>query len=304
MNLLLHLLSPGIIGVVAVFLSIVWMLRNEQDRTRPLLVFALILNLFYGWLLTVVLGRENSLLPSKYDYVLIHIDAALGVSTAAIALQLQTAWRIPLIVVYQLMVPMMIVWFLAIRDSELRKSLILTYVAELVAGPVMYAILPACGPVYAFGAHWLHPPLVQAQPVQFNGMPNAFPSLHVGTAFVLLLFATGKLRQAIALVFLAATVLATLATGEHYFIDLIPGLAFGCFAANAGFGKVRCALFYLALVLGWSLSVRLASSVMIANPILVKSLAALTVCLAAWEAIRQARTTRVGRRMVAKAESP
>jgi hypothetical protein len=79
---------------VAVFLSIVWILRNEKGRTRPLLVFALILNLFYGCFLTVLMGRENSLLPMKFDHVLAHMDIALGVSTAEIALHLQNAWRI------------------------------------------------------------------------------------------------------------------------------------------------------------------------------------------------------------------
>lgn len=287
MNIFLHLLTPALIGIVAVFLSIVWMLRNENDRTRPLLVFALILNLFYGWLLTVLMGRENSLLPMKFDYVLAYMDRALGVSAAEIALHLQNAWRIPLFVIYQLMVPMMIVWFLATRDPERRKSLVLAYVAELVAGPVMYAILPACGPVYAFGAQWLHPPATPAQAIQFSGMPNAFPSLHVGTAFVLLLFATGRLRQAIALGFLAETVLATLATGEHYVIDLIPGLAFGCFAANAGLRRMRSALFFLGVVLCWSLSVRFGYGVLIANPALVKTPAGLTIGLAVWAAIRE-----------------
>lgn len=287
MNILLHLLTPALIGIVAVFLSIVWMLRNEKDRTRPLLVFALILNLFYGYLLTVLMGRENSLLPMKFDYVLAHMDSALGVSAAEIALQLQNVWRIPLFVIYQLMIPMMIVWFLATSDLERRKSLVLAYVAELVAGPVIYAILPACGPVYAFGAQWLHPPVVPAQAIQFSGMPNAFPSLHVGTAFVLLLFATGRLRWAIALAFLAATALATLATGEHFVIDLIPGLVFGCFAANAGLRRIRSALFFLGVVLCWSLSVRFGFGVLIANPALVKTLAGLTLGLAAWEVIRE-----------------
>jgi len=44
MHLLLFLLNPGVIGVLALFLSVIWMLRNEKDKTRPLLVFALILN--------------------------------------------------------------------------------------------------------------------------------------------------------------------------------------------------------------------------------------------------------------------
>jgi len=118
-------------------------------------------------------------------------------------------------------------------------------------------------------------------------MPNAFLSLHVDTAFVLLLFAKGRLRRAIALAILAATALATLATGEHYVIDLIPGVAFGCFAANAGLRRMRSALFFLGAGLCWSFYVRFGSGILIANPAVGKTLAGLTIGLAAWEGIRE-----------------
>lgn len=282
MNILLKLLSPGIIGIVAVFLSIVWMLRNERDKTRPLLVFALILNLFYGWLLTVALGREDSLLPWKFDLVLFRIDGALGISAASIALPLQGAWRIPLNVVYQLMVPMMVLWFLIVREPGRRKSVILAYIAEMVAGPMLYAILPACGPIYAFGARWLHPQDVEAHAIRFSGMPNAFPSLHVGTAFIFVLTAKGKLWRGVSLLFLLATALATLATGEHFVIDLVAGLVFGCFAMNAGCGRVRLAALFLGIGLLWSLTIRIGYTAMIETPLLVRSMALLTLAIAVW----------------------
>ena len=286
MQQFLHLLSPGVIEIVAVFLALIWMLRDEKDKTRPLLVFALILNLFYGWLLTVFLGKEDSLLPYKYDYVLHQIDGALGVSATSIAVVLQGVWRLPLFVVYQLMIPMMIVWFLAVRESRLRAALVLAYVAELVVGPVLYAILPACGPLYAFGAAWLHPPSVAAQTIRLAAMPNAFPSLHIATAFVLVLFARGKILRAISLVFLAGTALATIATGEHYLIDLVPGLAFGCFAVGAGCRRFRLAFSYLAVVLLWSLAVRFAYAYLVASQGLLRVFAIATLTGVIWALYR------------------
>jgi hypothetical protein len=116
-----------------------------------MLVFALTLNLFFGFLLTVVISREGGLLPWKYDYVLFQMDGALGVSAASIARPLQGTCRVPLFVVNQLMAPVMICWFLVTRYRNLRGAVVLAYVAELVAGPIMHAALPACGPVYAFG---------------------------------------------------------------------------------------------------------------------------------------------------------
>jgi hypothetical protein len=157
---------------------------------------------------------------------------------------------------------------------------VLAYVAELVIGPLIYAILPACGPIYAFGGQWLHPAAVSAQAIRLPGFPNAFPSLHVGTAFVLLLFAPGRVWKGVALLFFAGTCLAIFATGEHYVIDLIPGLAFGAFAAAIGMQKHLRAATYLALTLAWSLSVRFASSILIALPIVTRIFATLTVALA------------------------
>jgi hypothetical protein len=256
------------------------MLRDQKDKTRPLLVFALTLNVFFGFLLTVFMGREGGLLPWKYDHILFAMDSALGVSAAVIARLLQGVCRIPLLVIYQLMVPMMICWFLVTRYRNTRGSVVLAYIGELVAGPLLYAVLPGCGPIYAFGAQWLNPPLVQANTIRLAAMPNAFPSLHIATAFVFVLFAPGRAWKAVALAFLAGTALATLSTGEHYVIDLVAGLVFGCFAASVGYRKFRNALLYLGVVLAWSLAIRFASPFLIAHPALLQSMAALTVAIA------------------------
>jgi hypothetical protein len=287
MHLLAILTNPAVIGLVALFLSVVWMLRDQADKTRPVLVFALALNLFFGYLLTVFMSREGGLLPLKFDHVLAVLDGALGVSAASIARPLEGFWRVPLMVAYQLMVPMMICWFFITRSGNPRASIVLAYVAELIAAPILYAIFPACGPIYAFGAHWLHPPQVQATAIRLVGMPNAFPSLHFGTAFVFVLLAPGKLWRAVSLAFLAATGLATLSTGEHYVIDLVAGLAFGCFAASVGYGRFRNAAFYLGVVLGWSLAVRFGYPVLNAHPVLPRGFAVLTIALAVLAVVQE-----------------
>jgi hypothetical protein len=291
MRLVNILLSPPILGVVALFLSVVWMLRDTKDKTRPLLVFALVLNLFYGFLLTTVMGSEGGLFPWKFDPILLCVDRSLGLQAAVIARPLQGVMRVPLWIVYQLMVPMMIVWFLVTSYAKLCASVILAYVAELVTGPLLYALFPACGPIYAFGKQWLHPPAVlfvsHPDPIRLAGMPNAFPSLHVGTAFLLLLFAPGKLWKVVAFAFFALTCLATLSTGEHYVIDLIPGLAFGAFAAAVGSRDIKQATLFLSTALAWSLVMRFASGVLIDHPFVTRSFAAITIALAIFALFEQ-----------------
>jgi hypothetical protein len=188
---------------------------------------------------------------------------------------------------------MMICWFLVTRARNPRGSVVLAYVGEMVAGPILYAILPACGPIYAFGAHWLFAPQVRPVAIKLAGMPNAFPSLHIGTALVFVFLAPGKLWRAISLAFLAATGLATLATGEHYVIDLVAGLAFGFFAASVGYRQYRRALVYLGIVLGWSLAVRFGYSFLIAYPAVLRSLAVLTVGLTVWAVFKEWRVPAV-----------
>jgi hypothetical protein len=124
-------------------------------------------------------------------------------------------------------------------------------------------------------------------------MPNAFPSLHIATALVFVFLAPGKLWRAVALAFLAATALATLAPGEHYVIDLVAGLAFGCFAASVGFREYRSALAYLGLVLAWSLIVRFGYSLLIAYPTVLRSFAVLTAVLAVWAVYKEWRVPAV-----------
>lgn len=291
MRLIPMLLNPALVGIVALFLAAIWMVRDPKDKTRPLLVFALVLNLFYGFLLTVFMQREGSLFPWKFDFVLFRMDEALGLRAAMIARPLQGAFHVPLYIVYQAMIPMMIAWFLLTQYRKHRRSIIPAYVAELVAGPLLYAALPACGPAYAFGDQWLHPAAaVPAVAIKLTGMPNAFPSLHIATAMVFVLFAPGKISRAIAFAFLIATGMATLATGEHYIIDLIPGLAFGAFAAGVGLGRYRQAAGFLAIACAWTLSVRFAAPALIAHPLLPRSFALLTVLAAGLAVAEEWRT--------------
>ena len=277
---------PAFMAITALCLAMIWMLRDEKDKTRVGLLFALLLNFFYGTLCTLFMRGEGSAFPWKYDHVLLRLDLSLGVQATVIA---QALDRIPhnlLGTVYDAMVPMMIAWYWVAR-RRCNGSIVIAYVAELVAGPFLYTIVPACGPIYAFGKEWLHPPLVAPAAVRLTGMPNAFPSLHFGTALVFVMFAPGRIWKAVALLFLAATGLATLSTGEHYVIDLIPGLAFGMFAASVGTRNYRRAACFFALSLAWSLMVRFGYMVLLAHPFLLRFFAVLTLVAVAVALVRQ-----------------
>jgi hypothetical protein len=73
------------------------------------------------------------------------------------------------------MVPMIIVRRLAQRYRHWSGSIVLAYIAETLTGPLLYTLLPAYEPAYAFRANWLDPPALQAEVVRLSGMPNSFP---------------------------------------------------------------------------------------------------------------------------------
>ena len=277
-------LSPASIGLFALFLSVIWMLRDEHDKTRPVLVLALVINLLYGFVLNVVMGRENGLVPWKYDHVLAAMDATLGIDTPSIASSLQGGWRVILGLVYDLMVPMMILWYIVGRyQNRFQRrpgSVVHCYIAEMLVGPALYAAVPACGPLYVFGESFVHPGAVHADLIRLSGMPNAFPSLHLATALVFVFFSRGFLWRVASLAMLTGTALATISTGEHYFIDLVAGAAFGCFAAAVGHRQWLPAVFNLGITSGWALAMRYQFQYLIDRPVLLRLGAALTVVMA------------------------
>ena len=118
------------------------------------------------------------------------------------------------------------------------KSAFPVMLAFLVTGPLgvlFYNIVPATGPVHVFGPDFPWHPLLASQAMHLvletipvKGARNAIPSLHM--AWVLLIWwnSKGLARwiRVIALAFVVFTVLATLGTGEHYFVDLVVAFPF------------------------------------------------------------------------------
>jgi len=59
------LLNPSTIAIIALLLSVIWMLRDEKDRARIELVFALVLNLFYGVFLNIFMAAKAPSFPGN-----------------------------------------------------------------------------------------------------------------------------------------------------------------------------------------------------------------------------------------------
>lgn len=278
MVLSLLLSNPAITFTVLLIACTVWVLRDERDKSRQVLWLGLFSTLVYLGVFDVFMAKANSLLHWKYDYYLASLDRAMGVSSGAVALAFQGAWPV-FKAIYGLMLPAMVLWLFINRRTN--ATIVRGYAAELIVGPMLYALLPGGGPAYAFEQTWTQNPVVDAKLIRLESAPiNAFPSLHLATALLFVLTARSRLWRGFAIIFFVATAVATITTGEHYVIDLVAGLTFGCFLASAGNLRIRRGMAYLAMTLAWSIGIRFGMDFLIAHPLIVRLSAVLTMMVA------------------------
>ena len=178
--------------------------------------------------------------PFYLDLYLFSFDSSLGLEIPFSVGHLFARWhwlRLASALFYLgLPIPIAVVY--AGRLRRLREGAIPAAVAFLITGPVgiiFYNLFPAAGPAHVFQRGFpMHPfPMDQIAkltpgPIPVNGPPNAIPSLHMAWILLVWWYSRGLSwwERSTAMVFLVFTLLATLGTGEHYFIDLIVAFPF------------------------------------------------------------------------------
>jgi hypothetical protein len=148
------------------------------------------------------------------------------------------------------------------RKSPSAPDVRLAFIIMGVTGFLLYQICPAAGPLYLTGrAFPFHPPAItQAlQSVTIAGVPrNAMPSLHVASCLLIVYNSwRGSLLLRIYTLFcLLLTIFATLATGEHYLIDLIVAVPLSTAVQLAASRRYRQAAAMMVWVLAWLIALR------------------------------------------------
>jgi len=214
-----------------------------EGEQRKLLLYGFLPSvLFVGseYMASTLLDVTETLHPKTFDLFLYSFDCSLRVQFSFLMGQLFWTWlwvRFVCLVIY-IALPLPLALVYAAQLQRNRQNAPAVMLAFLVTGPLgvlFYNMLPACGPAHVFGAAFpFHPPSIaevmgmNVVPVLLKGARNAIPSLHM--AWVLLVWwnSKGLARwvRAIAMVFVVLTVMATLGTGEHYFIDLVVAFPF------------------------------------------------------------------------------
>ena len=214
----------------------------EGEERKLLLYGFLPAVLFVGseFMATTLLDITETLHPKTFDLFLYSFDSSLRVQFSFLMGQIFWMWpwlRFACLVIYiALPLPLALVYAAHLRGKK--ENALAVMLAFLVTGPVgvlFYNMLPACGPVHVFGAAFPLHPLATTDamhmivvPIVLKGARNAIPSLHMTWVLLVWWNSRGLRRwvRAIALVFLGLTAMATLGTGEHYFIDLVVAFPF------------------------------------------------------------------------------
>src|SRR5271170_7870737 len=287
--------SLAIMGLRAVWLE-------GEDRRVILLalvpgILILASNHFAGYLHKWTEGAH----PNTLDLYLYSFDASMHVPIAFLAGQAFEKWKIfgDVSFVFYVGLPFTLAVVYAGQAVRLRGRAIPIFIAFLIAGPIggiFYNLFPALGPIHLFGERFPWQPLTTDQarrlllePVPLSGLRNAIPSLHMGWTLMAWWYSRclSVWERSIAFAFVAFTVVATMGTGEHYFIDLVVAFPFVLFlqalcAVSLNWSdskRVMPFLFGLVTPLVWLWALRFHPRVFWYSPVIPWACCVLTIAL-------------------------
>jgi len=267
----------GLSSLLVLGLRTVW--AKESERKLLLLGFVpALLFVTSEYFADSLLQWTSAVHPKVFDLYLFSFDSSLHVQIPFLvgqAFSLYPNLRAAGLLFY-IGLPIPIALIYAGRVLRTREKAIPSFVAFLATGPVgvlFYNVLPALGPAHLFGTAFPWHPLTVEQssrlfvePLVLSGAPNAIPSLHMAWVLLVWWYSRGLAwwERSVAFAFVFFTVLATMGTGEHYFIDLVVAFPFALLMeALCAFElpiKERRRLIPLALgfflTLGWLLALR------------------------------------------------
>lgn len=299
------LAALGFAAILLLGLRALWSERDGRENGLALLVPSLILILFI-FVSGNVLRLSGSLNFNTDDAWLYAFDGSLGFQPSFLMGKIMYGsvilTRSAMLTYLSLPFAMAVVCAWQIRAAARKISWHMLTVLLLagVAGYLLYNVVPATGPIYAFGKDFpwnglsynaLSTFALQKMPIS-TGIPrNGMPSLHV--AWVVLLFWNSRgfpkvLRGAL-LLYVLLTVFATLGSGQHYLVDLIVSLPFAlAVQATASSNLPHRSRSTTAILAGagltgvWLLFVRFGVPLALLSPLIPWSGILLTVSITFW----------------------
>lgn len=221
--------SGILVECLIAFLVIRWF-RVPVDRRKTELIFlAAVAAHPVALLIQNVLAFLERTVPIKYDFYVDRFDAFFGQPSFLVgqffaahhlAIWGTFIYNLPFI----LTVGLVALYLWTGRDAgEIVRASVLLWVLLIP----LYLIFPVSGPKYAFSGFPFVIPGVQAHAAMIPGAPNGVPSGHMAFALILLyLVRHWKWLIVPGILFVIATSLTALGSGEHYLFDLVVAVPF------------------------------------------------------------------------------
>jgi PAP2 superfamily len=289
--------------------------RSIWEQERRFLLYAWVpaaLFVMSDYFASTMLQWTTKAHPKTLDLYLLSFDGSLRVQLAFAVgrYYARQPWlHISALIGYiGLAVPIAIVY--VGRLIRFKQRAFPSMLAFLVAGPMgilFYNLFPACGPHSLFGQAFPFHSLPIAnlsrlalEPVAIPGARNAMPSLHIAWTLLAWWYSKGLswIERFVTFAFLGLTALATLGTGEHWFVDLIVAFPFAlmiqaiCAYHVSSREPTRIAALVLGLggTLAWLVTLRYGAKLFWTSPIVPWAFMVATIALIS---IRQAKLDRV-----------
>ena len=224
------------VALLIVILTPRWFLcRTDRQRTEWMLLVTLF-SIPCSAIGVKVVQALSILRPYKYDLYVYNIDSLFGEPSFWLGRMVMPhpGLMALLRVAYGFLFVALLGTFAAalwLRSLAEARRVLETFLLNLFLATGIYAIVPVCGPAYAF-PHFPQLPIdgLRAYAMALNAPPNGIPSVHLSSALLVLWFLRhwwwGKIAGS---VFLVLTVMATLGCGEHYFLDLLCAVPYTAF---------------------------------------------------------------------------
>ena len=211
--------------------------RARSDEDWAWFHLAAILPCF-GMAMGLALDLTIPLHPRVFDPVVMALDGAFGQPSFLVGrVAADHPALLTLMSFVYLLLPVVMAAIIALerrRSPDERGDVLRPILLAAVVGYALYQIYPVVGPDPLLGARFPGGPALSPGPDRFvvvaalNEPRNCMPSLHL--AWALLLYWRGQILGGAARVatglWLVLTALATLATGQHYFVDLVVAVPF------------------------------------------------------------------------------
>lgn len=293
---------PGLAGLLLLVLRFLWSEGAARATAYGLLAAAASM-VFFVFSAQRILSLANLLYSKTFDLYLFAADGSFRWQPNYALCRATVHFPIFGIIVklayVSLPFVMAVIYAMRIPKNTKRPSwdMITLFLLTGLAGSVLYNVLPGTGPVYAFHGFfpWQSLPYESLQRLRLERISvpldvprNAIPSLHIAWA-ILLWWNSRRLSLAMRVftgAYFVLTIISTLATGEHYLVDVIAGIPFAlCVQAIVSpenralkwAPRARISLLGLGLTLIWMLLIRFETRWLFISPIVPWVLLAFTL---------------------------